>query len=100
PSVASTPVERAPRFARDLPPGPLRDRLLAVTDVRALLAQATVCTTVRKAERRNGEQKGVAAVRVHERITAGQAAVDGWLVEIAPLTGYEQQGARALDVVA
>jgi CHAD domain-containing protein len=100
PSVASTPVQRAPRFARDLPPGPLRDRLLAVTDVRALLEQATVCTTVRQAERRNGEQKVVAAVRVHERITAGQAAVDGWLVEVAPLTGYERQGASALDVVA
>ena len=100
-SVASTPTERPPRVAADLPPGPLRDRLLAVTDVRALLAQATVCSTVRRAERRNGEHKVVASVRIHEQIRADDdAALDGWLVEVAQLTGYERQGADALDVVA
>jgi CHAD domain-containing protein len=99
-SVASTPTERAPRFAADLPPGPLRDRLLDVIEIRALLAQATVCSTVRRAERRNAERKVVAAVRIHERISADDVALDGWLIEVAPLTGYERQAADALDTVA
>ncbi len=99
-SVASTPVEAAPHVAADLPPGPLRERLLAVTDVRALLSQATIASTVRRAQRRNREGKVVAAVDVHDRITAGDAAIDGWLVEVDELTGYERQAADALDVVA
>ena len=33
----------APRFARDLPPGPLRARVAAVTVVRALLPVVTIC---------------------------------------------------------
>jgi CHAD domain-containing protein len=99
-SVASTPADRPPRLASDLAPGPLRDRLAAVTEVRALLAQATVGSTVRRAERRNGEGKVVAAIRIHERVSADDVALDGWLVEVDRLTGYERQTADALDTVA
>ena len=57
--------EDAPRFARDLPPGPLRNRLLDIVEVRALLPLVTVSAIVRRAVSRNRDGKVVSAVRDH-----------------------------------
>jgi CHAD domain-containing protein len=53
-------------FARDLPPGPLRDALAAVVDVRALLAVAKVRARTRTLALLDDEQKTVVRAIVEE----------------------------------
>ena len=56
-------IAEPPRFPADLPPGPLRARLLDIVEVRALLPLATVSCVERRAVSRNGDGKVVAGVR-------------------------------------
>ncbi len=100
PSAATVPTEVAPRFATDLAPGPLRARLAAVTDIRAVQTVARLDATSRRAERRNGEGKVVAVITVHESVTADGTPIDGWLAAVDELTGYDRQAGEARDVVA
>ena len=91
-------VPDAPRFAADLPPGPLRDRLMPLLDVRALLPVATVTATARSAVRRDGQGKARIAIEVHDRI-----GVEGrpkppqglWAAELQAATGYAKDAVRA-----
>ena len=91
--------EGAPRFARDVPPGPLRNRLLDVLEMRALLPLVTVSAIVRRAVSRNRDGKVVATVRIVEQVTTDRGRLDGWLVEVDELTGYDKQAANAREVV-
>jgi CHAD domain-containing protein len=94
-AIASMP----PRFPGDLERGPLRSRLADVVEVRALLPLATVATTSRRAERRNGDGKVTSAVTIHTDLTADGAALAGRLVTVEQLTGYAKQGERAREIV-
>src|SRR3954447_22397609 len=87
-SAATIAADVVPRFAADLPPGPFRSRVAAVTDVRAVLPLATVGATTRRAERRNREGKVVAVVTVHDDVAAAGAPLAGWLASVEELTGY------------
>lgn len=89
PALVETP--RPVRFATDLPPGPLRARVAAVTDVRALLATAVVHSAVTVATRRDRRGRIVATAVIYDRPTAsrpddGRAAgtvLAPWLVEVS-----------------
>ncbi len=90
----------APRFPADLPPGPLRARLLDIVEVRALLPLAAVSAVVRHSASRNAEGKVVSSVRTYEQISTDRGSVDGWLVEVDELTGYEKQASRTTELIA
>jgi CHAD domain-containing protein len=99
-SVASLPADVVPRFAADLPPGPFRTRLADVTEIRTVMPVAMLTATTRRAERRNGDDKVVAAVTIQQRIVVGDDAIPGWLVGVDALTGYERQADDARQLVA
>jgi CHAD domain-containing protein len=99
-AVASSPSLVAPRFASELPAGPMRARLADITEIRALLPVTTLTATSRRAERRNADDKVVAAVTVHQRLAVSGDAISGWLVGVDVLTGYERQAADTIDLVA
>jgi CHAD domain-containing protein len=98
--AASMPADVVPRFAADLPPGPFRARLGAITEVRAVAEVATVNATTHLAERRNRDGKIVATVSIHDELRAGDAAIGGWLAEVDELTGYDRQAGEAREIVA
>ena len=89
-----------PRFAEDLPRGPLRQRLAELLEVRALLPLVTVSAVVRRAQRHNAEGKVVASARLYDEIATDRGAVQGRLVEVDELTGYEKQAGEARAVLA
>jgi CHAD domain-containing protein len=99
-AVAALPTAAAPRFASELPAGPLRARLADITEIRTVLPITNLTAVSRRAERRNSDDKVVAAVTIEERITVDGAAIDGWLVGVDALTGYDKQAAEADEVVA
>ena len=101
PGTVPARLERddVPRFAGDLPPGPLRDRLLDIVEVRALLPQVTVSALVRRAVSRNHDGKVVAHAHVREQLATDHGGIDGWLVDVDGLTGYDKHTTRARDVV-
>ncbi len=72
-SLGSVTLDAVPRLARDLPPGPLRDRLAPVLDVRALLPVADLRTEIHALAVRNHDGKCVARVVVeaHDVVEAG-----------------------------
>jgi CHAD domain-containing protein len=91
--------DAAPRFARELPPGPLRDRLADLVEVRALLPVVTVSAIVRRAVSRNGDGKVVSGVRIVEQVATDHGRLDGWLVEVDELTGYDKQAGKARALI-
>jgi CHAD domain-containing protein len=99
-SVASLAAVAVPRFASDLPPGPLRTRLADVTEIRTVMPVATLSATTRRAERRNSDDKVVAAITIHQRIAVGGDEVGEWLVGVDALTGYERQADDARQLIA
>jgi CHAD domain-containing protein len=99
-SVATAPTPEVPRFPSELAPGPMRARLIAVTEVRAVLPSATITVTTRRAERRNRDGKVVAVVTIHEDLEACGAALDGWLAAVEELTGYAGQAEDSRRLVA
>ena len=93
-------LPEAPRVARDLPPGPLRARLAAVTEVRALLPLVTVCETETTGVVRDRKGIAVASVVVHEDVVAdGVEVALPWTVDIVELPGYAKAGADLRDRV-
>ena len=56
-------IEVEPRFASELPPGPLAGRLAAVAKERALLPVLTVRTNTRTAQRRDRRDKVTVTAR-------------------------------------
>ncbi len=95
-------VAAAPRLPGDLPPGPFRARLAALTDVRALQPQIRVSTRTTRASRRDSTGGVVATAQLHERvrvvdrpgITCPQATI-----EIREVTGYSRRARQAVEVL-
>lgn len=88
-------VSSFPGFARELPPGPIRDRIHPVTGIRRLLPRARVKSVSRTASVLNEDIKTV----VRLRLTRGEAAFPGskkvhplpTSMEILPLKGYDAE---------
>jgi len=98
------PVGAAPGFARDLPPGPLRERLVPAVGVRRLLPLVTVHTQVQTLRLLNEDEKTVARVVVEEnRFTDPDRDRQGPLsarLRLLPVRGYDQEledAARMLE---
>jgi CHAD domain-containing protein len=91
-----------PRFARDLPPGPFRSRLAAITDVRALLPKLSVSATATPLALRDHNGKttveGVVldAVEIDGNLAVGSRCV----LELHGAVGFAKPIRHALDAVA
>lgn len=88
----------APRFAEDLPDGPLTARLAELMEMRALVPGPTVRCRVTTLAALDTEEKTTARVQVEEA-----ALLDGTelpvLVEIQQLRGYEREAERLQKVL-
>ena len=108
---AEQPVTRWPRrpgLAEDLPPGPVRDRILVLTSPRALLPIVRAVSTVSVTRLLNADGKTVARlVADHVTVTAptGNTA-GGTTAELPPrlavayVRGYPGQAHKAADLLA
>src|SRR6478735_7899480 len=94
-TLAAEPVRPA-----GLPPGPLRSRLLAIVDVRALLPTVRIDTLEREAVRYDGRRKEILRATVVEAARVGDTALlTAPLVEIVPLVGYPKPATELADVL-
>ncbi|MGH9244473.1 MAG: CHAD domain-containing protein [Acidimicrobiales bacterium] len=97
--------DRSPRFAWDLPAGPLREVLAPILEVRALLPLATVRTRRATVAARDGEAKLVARVRLDHDVlieTDGRPCRRdlGPSLQVVPLRGYDREGTRIASRLA
>jgi len=105
------PVTRWPRrpgLAEDLPPGPVRDRILVLTSPRALLPIVKAVSTVTVTRLLNADGKTVARlVTDHVTVTAptGNTAADTTAelpprLSVAEVRGYPGHARKAADLLA
>jgi CHAD domain-containing protein len=99
--------DEPPRWAADLPAGALRDRLVEVVDVRALLPLATARVAVRRHRHVDDEDKTVARLLVEEAelVAHGDSPLDepvplGAVLRVEPLRGYTKQAHRLTAALA
>jgi len=97
--VASLPMRAPakPLFARDLPPGPLRETLLPITDVRALLPLANLHTHERVLSVLDDERKTVVRLTLEENELVGSNGAHSPLrprLRITGIRGYDKELGR------
>jgi CHAD domain-containing protein len=89
-----TPPPRMPLFAADLDPGPLRDALRELTDLRALLPLVQVHSRERRMSVLDGEEKTVVRLALEEASLEGPAGTFSPLrprLRITPVRGYDKE---------
>src|SRR5690349_8591488 len=93
-------VERddVPRFAWDLAPGPIADRLADVIEMRALLPLVTLTTRRTTLRLLDDERKTVARL-VAEKVADDAGPDLEAVVAVAPLRGYEHEARRLTAVL-
>jgi CHAD domain-containing protein len=99
-AAAHLTVPSVPRFPDDLPLGPFRSRLTAVTDVRALLPVLRVTATRSAGRRHNHAGKTVATVMMYEQVRSGDHEVAQWMIEVDELAGYAEYATKARNALA
>ena len=94
-------VEAMPRFAWDLPPGTLRGRLEPLIQMRALLPQLRLRSTVRRMAKRDENGKTVVrlALEDHQVLDADQPARLCSRVRVEPLKGYGKALQRVVRIL-
>jgi CHAD domain-containing protein len=95
-------VTAAPRLPDELPPGPLRARLAALTDVRALLPQIRIRTRTTWASRRDSTGGVVATAQLHELVRVvdrPDISCPEATIEIREVTGYSKRTRQAVEVL-
>ena len=102
--VASLPMPAPtkPLFARELPPGPLRDTLLPVTDVRALLALVHLRTHERLLSVLDDERKTVVRLALEETSLVGPDGPGAALrprLRITGIRGYDKELGRVRNAL-
>jgi len=100
PASAHVAVAAPPRFASDLPGGPLRARLSPILDVRALMPVVNVTTRERPAVKRDKLGKVLASVVVHDQLQDSSGGGAGWVVELDGMAGYAKATQRARSLLA
>jgi len=97
PVVAMLAVDGTPSLAADLPPGPFRDRLAAVLEVRALLPVLAMAGRRSVAVRRDGAGKVRVGVTLHHGVSVDwpKVAPATWAAEVEELEGYPDAARRA-----
>jgi CHAD domain-containing protein len=83
-------TDRVPRFAWELPAGPVAERLAEIIEMRALMPLVTTRTTMATLRLLDDEQKTIARLSV-DRSTVVNGPVLDPVVEVIPLRGYEQE---------
>jgi CHAD domain-containing protein len=100
---AATPAAPMPRFARELPPGPLRRDLESIVEMRALLPVARVRLSVQHAALRDEQGKTVLRLAVEQGWGGtGDGRCDRVLparVRLDPVKGYRKALRRAQAVL-
>jgi CHAD domain-containing protein len=98
--------EPPPRWAADLPAGALRDRLVDVVDMRALLPLATARVAVRRHRHVDDEEKTVARLLVEDAELVAHAdeplerpVALGTVLRVEPLRGYTRQAQRLAEAL-
>jgi CHAD domain-containing protein len=93
---ASAGMERPPErmLAADLEPGPLRDALLPVIDVRALLPLAEVRVHEHRLRILDAERKTVVRASIEQPALVGSGAALRARVRLSALRGYDRELAR------
>ncbi|MDQ6796659.1 MAG: CHAD domain-containing protein [Actinomycetota bacterium] len=103
PAAAHVAVAARPRFAADLPGGPLRARLSPILDVRALSSVVSVTTRERVIVQRDKLGKVLASVVVHDRLQGPGGAPGvggaGWAVEVGEMAGYAKATQRVRSLL-
>lgn len=87
-----------PRWPSDLPPGPLRDRVAAVTKERALLPLVTVRSRVQELRRVDRRVKTIVRAVVHDAVEVvgrPDAVAPSWAVEVLSVAGHEDAAEAA-----
>ena len=107
---AHVAVADAPGVAADLPRGPLRERLVKVTEGERLLPLLTVTSVPTVAVRRDRLGKTTVAVVIHDELTfdetpagtpTGPASeLPGWAAEVRAVAGHPDASDRAVHVLA
>ena len=102
--VASLPmrVPTKPLFARELPAGPLRDTLLPVTDVRALLALVHLRSRERVLAVLDDEGKTVVRLALEEAVLVSSNGPDAALrprLRITGVRGYDKELVRVQEAL-
>ncbi len=78
-------INEAPRFWHELPPGPLRDQIGKLADIRALLPQATLSTHETRATWQNANRNIVATATLYQDLKipgCEKLELPSWLIEI------------------
>ncbi|MDH4113393.1 MAG: CHAD domain-containing protein [Actinomycetota bacterium] len=95
-------VAGVPRLPGDLPPGPLRSRIAALTDVRALLPKVRVHTSRTSGVWRDASGKVVAIAVLHDGVhLVDRPEVDcpEATIEIREVPGYTKPARRAIEAL-
>jgi CHAD domain-containing protein len=90
----TTPPPRMPSFAGDLEPGPLRDALRELTDIRALLPLVQIQLRERRMSVLDGERKTVVRLALEETMLAGPTGRVSPLrprLRITAVRGYDSE---------
>ncbi len=96
PAPAQVVVARAPRVAGDLPAGPVRDRLAALLDIRALVPIVGVRARHAEAVRRDATGKAIVGVVLYEEVVTSRPCA----AEVIPFEGYPRAVRQAEDLLA
>ncbi len=102
--VASLPMPAPtkPLFARELPPGPLRDALAPITDVRAVLPLVHLQSDERLLSVLDDERKTVVRLTLEETKLVGSNGPDAALrprLRMTGIRGYDKQLSRVQEVL-
>lgn len=101
--AASLVWATAPTWPSELPPGPFRSRLQAVTQERALMPLLTLRSRVTAARRCDRRGKATATVEVHDEPTVDGAPVtigSSWIAEVLPVAGHADEAERVTTRLA
>jgi CHAD domain-containing protein len=89
-----------PTWPSELPAGPFRARLAAITGERALLPLLTIESRVRTARRVDRRGKTTVVVELHDELALDgdvNAALPDWLAEVIPVAGHTDAAEAAVD---
>ena len=96
------PAPTKPLFARELPPGPLRDTLAELTDVRALLPLVHLHSRERALSVLDDERKTIARLALEETALVGASGHDAALrprLRITGIRGYDKELDRVQEAL-
>ncbi|MGD8629204.1 MAG: CHAD domain-containing protein [Gammaproteobacteria bacterium] len=97
-------LTRAPRFAWDIPPGQLRDKLAPVLEMRELIPLVNISSRIHSLRVLDKVEKTVARILVEEnrirRRKGGKTLVEDNRVIVLPVKGYQKAFGKVLKAFA